>query len=521
MQFWRTMAALLVLAVAGAQEVPTVLAPRPPAEGHESEMETVAKCLAELASKDVQARRRAVLVLGKYANFRAQAGLLRALRDPDALVRRSALVSFSEQRSIPPSASKGVLELLADPDVHVRRIASSMLPELLMRARFGAPAPRPVRPGVRPLPADPTAERLNRALGDDDPTVVKNVLSAAAMLPGGLSLEGVLACLGNRDREVRVLALQTLRRLPIRAEQQIAARLAPLVKDEDATIRRETASALARCGPAGLPALRALATDRAPGVRLEASKQLVLLQDKGAPAILTRLLQDQDIDPEERARLVRHLVLFDGPVPKLLSELASAGPTAVRAAAIQALGNRRFARQGPPPSFFLKMLDDPQAAIRQASARALLVLAPRLSLAQTRGFLASKYPDVRRAGISRARLLPADQAVEILLDACLDDDAGVRRDALMQLAIGRLPGWEDILGQSLRDPDPKIRETAVSGLAFGASTAATTQLRTFLAICEDPKLAERIRLVLNRRQKRQPTVPLRRPGIRPAPVKKP
>lgn len=523
-QFRRVVAGILLGCIAAAQPVVVPEPPAEPAAGHETEAETVGRCLKEMASQDVQARRRAILVLGKYENPQADAALLAALGDEDAQIRRSALVSFSERRGMPLPAQNRILELIADPDVHVRRIASSMLPEMLLRTRLPI---APTGPTVvdtlprRPAPTDQAAERtaslLNQALGDADPTVVKNVLTAVSMMPGSLDLEKVLGCLANPDREVRVLALQTVRQSPVQEEQALADKLAPLAKDPDETARREVAGALSRCGAAGLPALRILAEDKVPGVRAEACRQLVLLQDEGAPTILANLLVDPAVDEDVRAQLVSQLLLFDGPVVELLRRLASEGPTPVRAAAIRTMGNRRLADQAPPPDFFLALLDDPQLAIRQASASALFSVAPRLNEDEIQQLFRSKYPDVRQTCLARIRLLPPQQAQEILLDACLDDDLDVRCSALLQLAIVHVPNWEDILAQSLQDPEPRIRETALNGLALGRSSPkAVANLAEFLKTCDDPEMASQIRRLLSRMQ--QPPGNLPRP---PRPVVRP
>jgi HEAT repeat protein len=493
-------------------------------EGHETEAETMTRCLAELASPDVQARRRAILVIGKYENPAADAALLRSLRDADAMVRRSALVSFSERRGMPQNAGPDILALLADPDVHIRRIASSMLPEVLLGTRLLARPPQEIVPGGRPaVVADPQValvmEQLNRALDDPDPIVVKNVLAAAGAAPGELDPDKVRNCLANPDREVRVMALQSLRELPVRKEQELADRLAPLAKDQDDIVRRELAATLARCGAAGLPALRLLAEDPVPAVRLEASRQLVLMQDESAPAILARLLTDPAVDPDARAQLVNQLVILELPLGDLLRQLAAEGPTVVRAAAVRALGNPRLPGQPPPPSFFLALLDDPQVDIRQAAARSLLTRAATLTPADVQRLLRSKFPDVRQAALSRVRLLPPNQAREFLIDACLDEDLDVRCGALMQLALGNLPGWEDILVQSLHDPEPRVRETAFNGLALRRSPTTLPLLQEFLKTCRDPELGQQVRqlmvLVQQPPPARQPPRPIR-PPVRPA-----
>jgi HEAT repeat protein len=503
LQLWCLTVALLAAASARAQV--------PPQPGHETEAETVAKCAADMRSPDATARRRAILVLGKYpTNPLALEVVVRALEDEDALVRRSALVSLTEQESLPQSILDRILGLLNDPDVHVRRIASSMLPQILLRARLSGP----VRPADnRP---DPVGKLLNEALKDEDATVVKNILGAAGYLPGTLDPNRILALLDNTDREVRLLALQNLQRIAIPAEAHLAQFLAPLVKDDDPTVRGEVASLLLRCGGDGIPALRALAKDPVADVRLNAAEQLILLQDETAAELLDGLLADPAIAPDAKARLVPRLLHLNPPHFDQLRQLATAGPSEVRAAAIRAFASRRAQEQMPPAAFFLAQLDDPSILVRQAAMAALRSAVPRLTEKQVRQFLDSDYPDVRSAGVQRARSLPPEQAQEILLDACLDDDLDVRCNALTQLALGRTPGWEEILIQSLGDPEEQVQRTALSALGMVQTPESAAALAEFLKTCKDPILAGKIRLILER-QARRTQGTIQPPRIVPAP----
>ena len=111
------------MAVVRAQEAKPVEIPR------ETEAQTIAKCLRDLKSDDVEARRRAAMVIGKYRTPAAEAAIIQCLRDPDRQVRQSALVSLTEERFLPATARMDVFRLLLDPDVHIRRLASAIIPE--------------------------------------------------------------------------------------------------------------------------------------------------------------------------------------------------------------------------------------------------------------------------------------------------------------------------------------------------------------------------------------------------------
>ncbi|MBO7620227.1 MAG: HEAT repeat domain-containing protein, partial [Victivallales bacterium] len=105
------------MAVGRAQEA------QPAETARETEEQTIAKCLRDLKSDDVDARRRAAMVIGKYRTLATEMAVIQCLRDPDRQVRQSALVSLTEERFLPAAARMDVFRLLLDSDVHIRRLA--------------------------------------------------------------------------------------------------------------------------------------------------------------------------------------------------------------------------------------------------------------------------------------------------------------------------------------------------------------------------------------------------------------
>ena len=80
----------------------------------ETEAQTIAKCLRDLKSDDVDARRRAAMIIGKYRTNETEAAVIRCLRDPDRQVRQSALVSLTEERFLPAMARMDIFRLLQE-----------------------------------------------------------------------------------------------------------------------------------------------------------------------------------------------------------------------------------------------------------------------------------------------------------------------------------------------------------------------------------------------------------------------
>jgi HEAT repeat protein len=379
-----------------------------PAPGHETELQTIAKCLQDMASADVKLRRRAVLILGKYRAAAAQAAVVKALADPDATVRQSALVSISEQAVIPPEARDAVLKLLGDPDVHIRRIASSMLDEVIAtplavaaafaRNRNGPPVALPPGAATKQQ-VDAIGAALNEALDDEDAVVRKNVLAVARMLPEGLDPDRLARCFRDPDKDVRILALQAFRRLP-GGETARAGALQPLVTDPDPLVRRETARTLGRFGAAATPYLRTLAEDPAADVRLEAVRQLAQQQDaEGYDRLLDTVL-DRTQPADERASLMPMFLAYRDRAEAALKQVLEQGDGAVQAGALKVLAS--VPGEGTPVSMFLPYLSDDSRELRQAAVYAVSRRRMELQPRMVRSFLDSRYDDVRELAVALA-----------------------------------------------------------------------------------------------------------------------
>ncbi len=489
--------------------------------------------MADLDSSDVAVRRRAVMVLGKYRNPLAREGVIRCLEDEDSDVRRSALVSLSEQSLIPPRAQLTIVRLVLDPNIHVRRIASSMLPEVLLRRRtlFGMSGVRPsagAKTGFSPRDDGEIAKLLNQALADEDVTVRKNILTLAPYRPGLLEREGLRACFSSPDQEVRILAIRAYATSP--GDVGSVEVMLPLVTDPRAVVRREVARVLPRFGAPAVALLRSLATDSDASVRLQAVSGLVRLQDREAFSLLESVLRDELIPGDERRPLVPLLLFYERRAGPLLRDLASTTRPPLQTEAVRLLGNPRTGRT--ELSYFLELLNAGSGEVRAAAGMVLQRRAHELKPEQIRGLLDSEFPDVRELSVRLAGRLPPESAFQLLLDACLDDDAGVRCSALRALGRSAAPDRLEILTQSLEDPDPAVQKAAVDGLLALPSAESMVVLRDYLGRCEDPLVALRIQRLLMSRTPRgrapgsvvprtpRPAFPVR-PGRRVPPGRRP
>ncbi|MCK5802029.1 MAG: HEAT repeat domain-containing protein [Lentisphaeria bacterium] len=467
-----------------------------PAPGHERERETIARCLRDLSSDDVKARRRAILVIGKYPVPQAQAAVIAALKDADEMVRRSALVSISEQQVILPPAHLPVVRMLRDSDVHIRRIASSMLPDVLRFSRMLSPQRRPlrpVRPGktAAPLPTLTPGGReiqmlLNISLAEEDSAIRKNILSLAGS--GRVALDGVrvIACLSDKDRDVRILALQACRRLVGLRPGALLEALGTLVADPDPLVRREVARLLSSCGPDAEGILRKMVADPDSNVRMEAVRQLCLRRSAGVLPLLANVLSDRALSADERAEQVQFLLLYGEEAQPLLHQLARKAALPIRLRAIGMLGRSSREKVGIP--FLLELVAEEQSAIRQVALQILIRRARELDEAGLRTIFESEFVDVRRYAVRLASVFRQAVMEEILLDLCLDDDVKVRCTALAQLAQRRISGWETVLTQSLKDPDPSLRMAAADAFFLVKTPESLKAVEAAAAACEDGQL---------------------------------
>ncbi|NLF17890.1 MAG: hypothetical protein GX595_11630 [Lentisphaerae bacterium] len=531
-----------------------------PVPAHETEAETIQRCLEDAGSGDVLRRRRAVLILGKYRAPVAMAAVVACLRDEDDEVRRSAAVAVAEWEVMPRSAQAEMLRLVRDPSVPVRRVASSVLPEILggqrsldmallraqVAARSGRPAPADLGavlslPGRgagdatamdgSPLEGAAVAGILNDALSDPDATVRRHVLSAARMVPGVLTCEALEPLVRDDDREIRILAVQALAQ--VRGEEaRRAGILAGVLGDPDVGVRREAARSLGRLGGDGFAGLERLSADADPGVRLQAVQELVQLQHPEGLALLERCVLDDAIGALERRDLLLYAGFYGAAAEPLLRRLAGSSSAVLRAEAIRGL-SRLSGADGARPDFLLASLEDASGDVRRVAAQALARWAVMSGRSQGEapawptvpdlaGLQASPYADVRLLAVRLSTRLDPLARLEVLTEACLDDDLPVRLEALQHLAVLGTPAAFEMLTRSLDDPDPAVAMAAVRALSMRPQPQALAILQAFHERCRDDEVRAAVAAVLEdlRPPPAVPAVP-EAPGAPSAPVRGP
>ncbi len=473
-----------------AQLMDSVVPSPPPSAGAlgggEDRRETIAKCLRDAASPEVETRRRAVLILGKYPDEpQALAALQAALADPVAELRRAAIVSLGENQGLPAESAAAMLPMIGDPDVQVRRLISSMLPQITLSLPMEMVAVNDtLRTFKRVFPPLAVAA-LRRAFADPDDTVRQNLIANEAMLRELVTGELVASLFVDPVAEIRALALAAGRRyLPtadfVRQTRHLVDDPSPSVRLQFAIILAETNSAEA------LPLLVDLSGDPEVNVAAQATAGLFYLQQPIAGAELLRLVNAPGLDTTLAAQLIAS---YPPTAPEikttLLSLLASDRP-AYRAAALQAFTRLR----GPfalTSSEALPLLADPAVDVRRR-AQTILHQNRDLTERQLLELTRARHADVRQFALSAAAQLPPERAVELIGELILDDDLGVRSAAIGEYGRRRLPGWLGVLENSLQDERQAIRQAAVIALAGAQTAEARELLERFAARTDDADL---------------------------------
>jgi len=436
---------------------------QPKGSSMETEAETIAKCLEDLKSPQVEQRRRAALVIGKYTTPQAQQALLACLQDPDRDVRQSALVSLTEGNTLPQAAKPWIFRLLKDSDVHIRRLASSLLPDAIgvsMTNVSFSPNVRIKASGNRtPEENQEALACMEAALADSDLSVRRNVLRASRFFPGSFSAQALEPFFDNEDNELRCLALLAYESAHVDGATR-SEKISRLVKDPFPQVRLILVSLATVCGNDGLPLLRQLMEDGDSNVRLEAIKQYVQTLQPDSLPVLQQALFNPTIPEKQRALLVHLLLYFKENAEPILTKLLDDPSPAIQAEALRLMASGRNGNLSV--DFCLRKLSSDNADVRR---QCLLTIQRQLmnpSPEQIKQLVSQPYSDVRLAAIQS--LLPRlkdKQAMEpFLLDACTDDFPAVRASAVRQVVMRRITGWEEILAAAAEDEAQEVRSIA-------------------------------------------------------------
>ncbi len=360
---------------------------------------------------------------------------------------------------------------------------------------------------TEPLPPADMKEILGKALRTPDPIIRKNLLALSGYLGKYFDPAAVRMCLEDRDREVRVLALQACARLL--PANELPSVLFPAAQAGDPEVRKAAVRLLPRLLPGSLELLKKLAADADIGVRAEAVNALAWTRDPAVFPLIQRFVEDDDIPVSDRARVVTALIVWPRTVIPFLTRLAETAPPPLRAGALRALGvlgRKGDSDKAPGVSvqLFVKQLESQSSEVRKAAALALLRRAGELREADVAAMTRSRYVDVRLLAVQAVRRLPVDVGKELLSDLILDDNVDVRCRAIREMALRRVGDWQFVLAESLRDPEAAVRKAAADALLARRDPASLKLLSDCLRKNSDPALGQYIRARLGPAPRRRP-----------------
>jgi HEAT repeat protein len=387
----------------------------------------------------------------------------------------------------------------------VRRMASSLLPQLLMQVRMMAD-PRGFTGGMPALSAAQLKVVVG-ALSDTDATVRKNALVAFPGLRMSLPPDLLIPLLRDPDVEVRLQALNAA--LSAFDAADLAEHAGHLASDPERRIRLRLAQGLGDGrGRTLIKALQALLADK----DVEISSEALMGLFRGDPSEWRQAVRDrlntEGLPVAQGQRMIQYLLLLGkGSADELRAVLSHPRPS-FRVTALETLS--RGWPQVVTRDFLLPLLSDPSAEVRGVVLD-LLKRTSGLTGIEIQSLLESPNTEVRRAVPELTRQLTDDAAAEIMVDLVLDDDLQCRLLALKEIGGRRLPGWQKLLQQSLRDPERSLVTTALQALTWTGSTEALPILNDFAQQTKDPELrsqAERQRRTLEFQLQAPPGMPL-------------
>lgn len=375
------------------------------------------------AAPHPELRRRSALALGRIRNGRGRHLLLNLLADPDSSVSATAAFSLGQVGDttvLPALASR--LSAPTSPPTLVAEAAAALGKLGTHRAR------------------DTLASFLNNARADDrSRPAVGEALLAIPRTPRG-DLAPVIRWTGSADPELRWRAAYALSR---RADPAAMAVLLQLAADPDARVRafalRGLTAALADSAGIGAAqaaaVLRQAVSDSDRAVQANALRALGTHRDSATVALLARHVGHPDAWLRvSAAESLRRLGAEAGAAaPALASAASTAGPAALRSAALLALSSVAPSQAVAVAATFARA---PDWRPRVAAARAYATTGPA-----ARPELAALFrdPDSRVAAAALASAVDAagDSLAQLrsqLIGALASDDVGVRSAALSGLA---------------------------------------------------------------------------------------
>jgi HEAT repeat protein len=384
---------------------------------------------ATLTDPDAEVRRLAAAALGRLGHPDRYEPLLKALRDKEPEVVKSAMSGL--KRATDERVPHELVPLLHHQNFSVRSSAAQTIDTIRWvprdgeerlwfqiakgwyerAAAFGAEAlpalqltiqTGPVSAAVRAVEAlgkipDPRAVKLLRTCLQSNEVAVRiTAADSLGRVGGGEAVEALTACLRSKLVQVRVASVQALGKLKA---AQATGVICKLLQDKEWEVRQEAAVALGRLkNPEACPLLAAALDDSDADVREAAAMALGKIGDRRAVGPLVLALKDEvasvrrivaatlsriDPDwatlPETRAAAEQLKVAIQNAEPAIrffvaqfLINLGELAPDALFGLTSEDhLASPAIKRKRMATNLFISLLEDPDREVRQAAAESL------------------------------------------------------------------------------------------------------------------------------------------------------
>lgn len=415
------------------------------------------RSLTELKDPEVSVRILALNRLGAIGQLPDSSGLVAALSDPDARVRRTAAITLGKIDQ-PPIGE--LILLLSDENTSTRWYAMMAIGIIAAQLETQEPLQPAINPLVNALTSSDASSRLMAAntlkrLGASASDAIAKLLTAenattraiAANLLAEIEPQMAttyqrtryLADLQDADATIRAAAIGPLARSGTPDTAQL---LVEVLKDKNRTVHQNAATALVQIGESAISALSTQLSAQAPNTRLNAIRILgdiaeTLPDTTPMEPVVNMLIERlQDSVGVVRLAAINTLVKCGTPAIDALIAQMGAPNTVVRSAATKALGQMGDAAK----EALINSLSNPKSIVRQNAAAALGQLLPDegdfYQITRYINDLRDTDQAVRANGARMLGQLGDTRALEQLVAALGDTDYRVRLHAAE--ALGKL-----------------------------------------------------------------------------------
>lgn len=466
------------------------------ADGKLSHLDTIARSVEDLKSRNVDTRVGAIMLLSKYTDTEAILGVASGLTDPHVRVRRAALVSMVEkQNSIPPEVIESVLMLVDDEDAEIRRMVSSSLG--LFLSLWNNYFSGNVFAGRRQELPRGIQNKMISVFLDEDVVVRRNMLSYFVQLDIHMPDVVLENLLSDVDNQVRLEALRLAYRI---SRFNTIVKMGDGLKDDRyQAIRMMFAHILGvYAGEESRELLEYMLKDRDPEVVVQA--ELALFRQNPSLVEAERLvgyLFSNRFNQEQGESYIETVSHLRSGSLALLEKILTVENTEYRLAALRHYSRDASLRENEV--LFLTLSNDSSNRIRRQVINFFRMNRDDVSFDLVDGLVMAKYVDVREFAVMLTRALKKEDSEMLLLDFLIDEEVRVRLLALSELIVSEYEGASNILRLSLKDSDFQMQRQAVLMLINLNDPAELDFLKSVYKENPDSQLGSVIKSLMRRR----------------------